>query len=266
MDVHFDCTQCGSCCRRTKIPLTAHEAVDWLSDGHEVQVICEASPWQEDRSAEDPEAARFRRRSFEALSGLLPIRVLVVLVANIPGDCPNLLPDLRCGVYERRPLVCQIYPAEINPFVQFDPAMKACPADAWASHDPLLMRDGKLMNADIQVKIDQWRAAEALDVVVKRQMCSALQISDAAVAQEGFLVFTPPRDVLLRTLDAALRGWYEVSDEMSAGTPWRFVTDRSDSAESLARQRAVVLAKSGTAGMPCQYIGFKRQNRVSATG
>lgn len=267
VDVHFDCTRCGNCCRSTKIPLTAHEAVDWLNDGNEVQVICEALPWVVDRSADDPEAARFKGRSFAALSDLLPIRVLVTLVANIPGDCPNLLPDLRCGVYERRPLVCQIYPAEVNPFVQLNKTMKACPEDAWASHHPLLMRDGKLVNADTRLKIDQWRAAEALEVVVKRQICSALQISDAAVAQEGFLIFTPPRDALLRTLDAALRGWYAVNDKLSAETPWRFVTDRSETAQRLSRSGAVVLSpNSSTAAMACEYIGFKRQAMASATG
>jgi Fe-S-cluster containining protein len=265
LDVHFGCTQCGDCCRKTKIPLTAHEAADWLSGGNEVQVICEASPWLEDRSADDPEVARFKRRSFDAVSGPLPIRVVVMLVANIPGDCPNLTVDARCGAYERRPLVCQIYPAEINPHVRFDTAKKACPTAAWAAHHPLLFTDRKLVGAELQTKVDQWRAAETQDLIVKRQLCSALQISDAAVAQEGFLVFTPPRDVLLRTLDAAIRGWYEVSEEMSSATPWRFVTDRADTAESLARKRAVVMATGSTAAMPCQYIGFKRQPAIAAS-
>ena len=247
--------------------MSAYEAVDWLNDGNEVQIICEALPWAQDRSADDPEAARFKQRSFAALSDLLPIRVLVMLVANIPGDCPNLLPDFRCGVYERRPLVCQIYPAEVNPFLQLDKTLKGCPEDAWGSHQPLLMRGGKLVNADIQLKIDQWRATEELEIIVKRQTCSALQISDASVAQEGFLVFTPPRDALLRTLDAALRGWYAVNDKLSAETPWRFVTDRSETAQSLTRSGAVVLSpSSSTAAMACEYIGFKRQSMASATG
>ena len=42
MDVHFDCTQCGNCCRDLKLPLTVLEAMDWLTDGHSVQIICEA--------------------------------------------------------------------------------------------------------------------------------------------------------------------------------------------------------------------------------
>jgi hypothetical protein len=87
------------------------------------------------------------------------------------------------------------------------------------------------------------------------------------VAQEGFLVFTPPRDALLRTLDAALRGWYAVNDKLSAETPWRFVTDRSETAQSLTRSGAVVLSpSSSTAAMACEYIGFKRQSMASATG
>ena len=48
------------------------------------------------------------------MSGSLPTRVVVILTGAYEGPCPNLQPDMRCGIYEQRPLVCRIYPAEIK--------------------------------------------------------------------------------------------------------------------------------------------------------
>jgi Fe-S-cluster containining protein len=110
MDIRFKCTQCGQCCRGTKIPLTVSEAIEWLCRGHDVQLICEASPWPSTLDG-DPRALPFKRRSFEVTSGSMSTRVVAILVANAVGDCPNLLPNLQCGIYEERPLVCRIYPA-----------------------------------------------------------------------------------------------------------------------------------------------------------
>ncbi|WP_367889644.1 YkgJ family cysteine cluster protein [Burkholderia sp. L27(2015)] len=56
---------------------------------------------------------------------------------------------MRCGIYEQRPLVCRIYPAEISPFVELTPMHKACPPDAWTPGLPPLLRAGKLVDAGI---------------------------------------------------------------------------------------------------------------------
>src|ERR1700683_3760557 len=85
VDIHFKCTQCGQCCRNTKVPLTVAEAIHWLNRGHDVQLLCEASPWPSALDGE-PRAIPFRRRSFDVTSGSMPIRVVVMLVANIIGD------------------------------------------------------------------------------------------------------------------------------------------------------------------------------------
>ena len=84
MDMHFNCTRCGRCCRDTKIPLTVSEAINWLERGDEVQLLCEASPWPEALDGE-PRAAHFKRRSFAVMSGSMPTRVVVMLVANVVG-------------------------------------------------------------------------------------------------------------------------------------------------------------------------------------
>ena len=102
MDFHFNCTRCGRCCRNLKLPLTASEAMAWLAEGHALQLICEAMPALEEPAVKDPKAAHRHRRSFEALSGSLPTRVIVMLVANLAGQCPNLRTDMRCGIYDRR--------------------------------------------------------------------------------------------------------------------------------------------------------------------
>lgn len=260
MDIHFDCTCCGDCCRNIKIPLTAVEAVEWLHDGNEVQIICEAASWADDASAQDPAAAHFKRRSFAAMSGGLRARVVAFLVANIAGNCPNLQPDMRCGIYERRPLVCRIYPAEINPLLQLDPTKKACPTEAWAPQHPLLLRDGKVVNEELRQAILGWRAAEARDIAVKRRVCELMNLRDAAVAHEGFLVYSPPGATLLRTLLAAL---HDVTTPEEHGLPdrqWRFVTDRPDTFDRLTRSGALACHARDVleAHRHRLYIGFKR--------
>ena len=118
MDIDFECTMCGKCCHDLRLPLTVTEAVAWLERGNNVQILCEALPWPEEPPAENRLATHKRRRSFASMSGSLPTRVLVTLAAVYAGPCPNLRPDMRCAIYEQRPLVCRIYPAEINPFIE----------------------------------------------------------------------------------------------------------------------------------------------------
>jgi len=253
LDIRFACTQCGSCCRNTKIPLTAAEAVGWLRDGNRVQIICEASPWMTDASAEDPRAAHVKRRSFAARSGSLSLRIVVMLVANVVGECPNLLRDMRCGIYARRPLVCRIYPAEINPIVELEIAKKACPPEAWTADRPLLMRNGNLAIDEVRGDVQRWRETDARESGVREGLCRALGLTDAAVAREGFVVHSPASDSLLAGLLAALH-----ADSPPAVTDWRLVTDRDDTFARLAADGAVAL-RPGDATTPAyQYIGLKR--------
>jgi hypothetical protein len=44
LDIHFDCTQCGRCCHNLKLPLSVDEAKRWAKNGHEVQLLIEATP------------------------------------------------------------------------------------------------------------------------------------------------------------------------------------------------------------------------------
>jgi Fe-S-cluster containining protein len=202
-ELHFGCTLCGKCCRDSKLPLTVAEAVQWLTDGNPVQVLCEAQPWPQEPPPEDLQAAHRRRRSFAGMSGSLPARVVVILASDNRGACPNLQPDLHCGIYARRPLVCRIYPAEVNPFIALRPEHKMCPPEAWSDDRPLFQRGNALESDDIRGNVLRSRAADAADTAVKQRLCEALSLDCAALAAEGFVVYSPPPAALLAALQSA---------------------------------------------------------------
>lgn len=183
----------------------------------------------------------------------MPARVVATLVANIQPQCPNLKDDMRCAIYDRRPLVCRIYPAEINPFQGVNPLMKACPPEAWSSDRPLMMREGVPVNDGLRSDIKRWRDTLAPDIAVKHRLCVALQLSDAAVAHEGFLVYSPPGPVLLAALSAALKDRAPAPE-----TQWRLVTDRAESVENHSLRGAIACHAGSLRGLPFQYIGLKR--------
>jgi Fe-S-cluster containining protein len=251
LDIHFKCVQCAACCHRTKIPVTVTEAIDWLRDGHQVQVICEASPWI---PADEAQASHLMRRSFAAASGSMRVRMVVTLVANINGACPNLLPDLRCGIYERRPLVCRIYPVETNPFIRLETAKKGCPPEAWSAEHPLLQREGRVVSEVIRDDVFRWREANVDDVRMKLKLCAALNIVDAAVAQEGFLIHSPPLAELLKALSVD-------SEESEGGADeaqWRLLSDRDDTLDHLAKAGADFSHPRDVSAVDFEYIGLKR--------
>jgi Fe-S-cluster containining protein len=252
-DIHFGCTQCGKCCRDTRVPLTVAEAIKWLNRGHEVQLLCEASPWPETLDGET-RAAHFKRRSFAVMSGSMPVRVVVMLVANVVGACPNLLSDMRCGIYEDRPLVCRIYPAEINPLITLQPERKACPPEAWAKDQPLLQQGRVLTDKVISRDIEMSRAADVLDAGVKSRLCIALNLVHTAMVHEAVLVYSPAAQTLLSALLLATAS--DNSQEPVA--QWRFVSDQPETLESLTKSGGTALHLHDAAAS-FQYLGFKRE-------
>lgn len=251
MDIDFDCTLCGKCCRDLKLPLTVQEAIAWLEDGHEVQILCEAVPWPQEPAEDDGPAQHKRRRSFPAVSGDLPIRVVVILAAPFDGPCPNLQPDFRCGIYTRRPLVCRIYPAEINPFVRLHPAYKNCPPEAWAPGRPPLLRQGVMVDAQLQGLIEQSRRTDVEDVPTKERLCTALDLTTAALANEGLVVHSPEREALLDGLRQAQRE----GDRHAIPRHWRLVSNQRATREAQAAAGACWEAED-TAGRRFAYLGF----------
>ena len=91
---------------------------------------------------------------------------------------------MRCRIYDRRPLVCRIYPAEVNPFFAFETDRKACPPEAWAA-GATLIADGDPVDAATCALIAEARRRDAEDAPRKRRLCRALGIDVAALAGEG---------------------------------------------------------------------------------
>ena len=254
MDIEFECTQCGNCCHDLKLPLTLKEAIDWLNDGNAVQVLCEAVPWPVEPATGDLQAAHKRRRSFATASGALPARVVVILAGTFDGACPNLQADKRCGIYARRPLVCRIYPAEINPFLELQPSGKACPPQAWAPDRPPLVRQGLYVDAQLRSCIDRSRESDSGDLRAKEKLCALLQLDAAAMANEGFVVHSPPRAALLAALGRAKD---EVGrDAFVSPAPWRFISNRRATVDALASLGALASLMHELKQPSFEYLGF----------
>jgi len=252
---HFSCTRCGKCCRDTKIPLSIAEAAKWLNRGHQVQLICEASPWPEDANDEDPRADHFKRRSFAVMSGSMPTRVVAMLVANITGACPNLAADMLCGIYDDRPLVCRIYPAEVNPLLALNPEKKLCPPEAWTTDKPPFQRNGNVISGELVRDIETLRQADALDAKRKSRLCAALNVADAGLVHEAVLVYSPAPDALLAALTLATHG----NDVESVPAQWRFVSERTETIEDLAANGGVAMRPRDAVGAAYQHFGMKRE-------
>jgi Fe-S-cluster containining protein len=252
MELHFECTMCGQCCHDLKLPLTVPEAVQWLNDGRTVQVLCEAMPWASEPAASDALAQHRRRRSFEARSGELPVRVVVVLAASFTGACPNLDGAQRCGIYERRPMVCRIYPAEIRPGLEVLPAHKACPPEAWAQERPIFVRRHQVVDPDLRALIQRSRDHDVRDVPVKEQLCAALGLQCAALVDEGWAIHAPAPADLLREL---LHAGAAPAGPVGRGQ-WQLLSNRQTTVDGLAQLRALGATTRDLAQRGVEYRGF----------
>jgi len=261
MNADFACTQCGRCCHGLKLPLTVAEAVAWLQAGHRVDVLCDATPWPEEPTPADLRAAHRRSRSFPALSGGLPVRVVAILAASFSGACPNLGPGMVCGIYERRPLVCRIYPAEISPFIALQPEAKACPPEAWAAGGAPLMRGGVLVDAALRSAVQASREADMAEAPLKEQVCAALSIGLAAVADEGFVAHAPAPAALLRVLlqlSSKPQPQPAAAEHGAAASAWQVVTDRAATQAAWRAGGAELLAPADAAASGAQWLAFTR--------
>jgi len=253
MTVHFSCTQCGRCCHGLRLPLSVEEAITWLRDGGAVQLFSEAIPWPEELPEDNLPAQHKRRRSFAARSGSLPVRVIVVLMASFDGACPNLLPDMRCGIYDRRPRVCRIYPAELNPFVELEPAGKLCPPEAWQSGEVLRDEAGRWTDPDTVAAIAATREADRIDAATKARVCERLGHAVAGLSNEGIVILSPPRERLLAALEEAVDPG--ASEEESIQS-WQVLSNRMATLDMLrsAGTDSAVAPDADAGGL--RYMGF----------
>lgn len=253
--LHFSCTLCGRCCHDHSLPLTLDEAIFWLEQGGNLAIFCEAMPWPVEPESENLKAAHHKRRSFPVSSGASRVRVTAILVGVISGACRNLDTDLKCRIYERRPLVCRIYPAEISPFIQLNTAAKACPVEAWTAGDVLLV-DGRLADSAMQTLVERSRQIDRDDALQKGVLCSNLNIDVSAIADEGFVAHEPDRKSLLAALREA-----RVSDPRVLNTErqWRLYSRRPETIETLGSQGMKTLSEKGPADA-FVYLNAPRAN------
>lgn len=251
-DLNFSCTQCGKCCHDLRIPLTRPEAVAWLQRGDSIEVLCEAIPWVTEPEASDAPAMYKRQRSFSAWSGKLPVRVIVVLTASFKGACPHLGPDLRCGIYESRPHVCRIYPAEVNPFRSISPSHKQCPPEAWTSPTPFV-RANQVIDPQVQLHMSLLRHGDQLDIASKAWICKALDIQSASLSNEGFMAHTPSRESLLALLQQTPP---PMEDNHPSENDWVMVTNQAATFDALNTVGAKPKYASEFVDGPSQYLGF----------
>lgn len=254
LEIRFDCTQCGRCCHDLRLPLSVDEALVWARRGHQVDVLIEASPITASIDGDDLRSGYRAARSFEGMSGSLPIRVHVTLVASHDGPCPHLLPNMRCGNYDLRPRVCRIYPAEIVPDIDLSPHSKACPPEAWDDAQPLFQVGRSIQSPETRSLIDAHREATLADVKIKAALCDRLGLQVASLANEGYATQAPnPHD-----LAPALEGLIDstCSDVVDASN-WVLVTNRSDTFRLIREAGANAEMRRDGVG----YIGFFSEDR-----
>jgi Fe-S-cluster containining protein len=201
--VKFACVGCGACCRGRFVPLTRDEAFAWLAWGGDVAILLEAFLLEPARSHE-PRYAHDSGRAGVGRSGSADINVIAILAGVAQPQCPNLGVDNLCAIYAERPLVCRIYPMEINPFIPLNPSAKDCPPESWgrADSDVLIATDHRV-NPEFAALIEASRQADRRDAASKLSICQALGYSVAGWKGNGLTLYLPERQRLVDAFSAA---------------------------------------------------------------
>jgi Fe-S-cluster containining protein len=203
VNVHFACNSCGKCCHGHHIALTLDEALRWASDGGPLIVLVEAflangygiPVGQRDHA---------QRRSLRVRCGDTQAYVAITFAVYNIGTCRYLTEDNRCGIYERRPLVCRIYPIEINPHIQLRREFKDCPPETWDESGPAIYRNGRMVNDELARLIEQSRQADRDEIALKAEICRRLGIDVAALKGDGFTAYRPATEMLLSMMQQVM--------------------------------------------------------------
>lgn len=215
----------------------------WAADGGQVIVLVEAFlgnglglPMQQREHAE--------RRSVRVRSGSTDAHVAITFAAYNVGPCRNLDEDKLCRIYERRPLVCRIYPAEINPHIPLNPAAKDCPPESW-EQGPLLIAGSELVDQELIELIQRSRQADRDDIQTKDAICALLGIRTTALKGDGFTAYLPNMSAFAAVMD-------QVSEQLSTNAPseWLFHLSGEDIAGQVVAAGAQVVAE------PAQTYAF----------
>ena len=188
-NLRFACTGCGKCCTGHHVPLTLDEARQWATAGGQVIVLIEA--FVTDGPGMPPEQREHvLRRSYPVLCGGSEARVSVTFAAFNPGRCRNLDDNDLCTIYESRPLVCRIYPVEINPHIPLRPENKDCPPEAW-EQGPELIHGALPVDTALLALVQASRQADRDNIAAKVAICEALGMTTSALKGNGFTAWLP---------------------------------------------------------------------------
>lgn len=234
MNTTFSCVGCGKCCTDHHVPLTLAEARQWAADGGNVIVLVEGFlgnglglPLQQREHAE--------RRSCVVPSGAIEAYVAITFAAYNVGPCRNLDEDQLCRIYERRPLVCRIYPMEINPHIPLKPAAKECPPESWETGADLIV-GGELVDQELADLVQRSRQADRDDIQTKEAICKRLGIRNTALKGDGFTAYLPD----MTTFAAAIEQ-VEAQPSVSSASEWLFHVSGEDIAEQVLAAGAQVV-------------------------
>jgi Fe-S-cluster containining protein len=205
----------------------------WAADGGQVIVLVEGFlsnglglPAQQREHAE--------RRSVVVRSGAAEAFVAITFAAYNVGPCRNLDEDNRCRIYERRPLVCRIYPMEINPHIPLNTAVKECPTESW-EQGPDLIVGGELVDQALVELIQRSRQADRDEIQTKDAICALLGIRTTALKGDGFTAYLPDMMTFASVIDQVagktLDDW---------GSEWQFHVSGDDIAGQVLEAGAQV--------------------------
>lgn len=171
----------------------------WADDGGQVIVLVEAFlPNGLGLPAGQREHAE--RRSAVVRTGSTEAFVAITFAAYNAGRCRNLDEENLCRIYERRPLVCRIYPMEINPHIPLDIAVKECPPQSWET-GPQLILGGELVDQELARLIERSRQADRDEIRIKERVCARLGIHVTALKGDGFTAYLPDMAAFASAID-----------------------------------------------------------------
>ncbi len=234
MNTTFSCVGCGKCCTDHHVPLTLAEARQWAADGGNVIVLVEGFlgnglglPLQQREHAE--------RRSCVVPSATTKAYVAITFAAYNVGPCRNLDEDQLCRIYERRPLVCRIYPMEINPHIPLKPAAKECPPEAWETGTDLIV-GGELVDQQLARLIQRSRQADRDDIQAKEAICERLGIRTTALKGDGFTAYLPDMRAFATAIEQV-----EAQPAARSASEWLFHVSGEEIAEQVRAAGAQVV-------------------------
>lgn len=236
-NVDFSCVGCGKCCKGHHVPLSLSEARDWAKDGGQVIILAEAMLPEALADLPEDQKEHVLSRSQKVRSGGTSAYLGLTFAAYNSGSCMHLDENDMCRIYERRPLVCRIYPMNISPLVPLATETRDCPKEAWQK-GPALIRQGRLVDEDLAALIEHSRQLDYQQAPLRAAICKQLGIRTTALKGDGFTAHLPEMPVFAQSL----------ADIMSSDNPavgdWDFVASSVDVAEDLDARGAELTAEA----------------------